>query len=730
MKTTITILAIAIGLAFVWAFYKQGAPPPRTAPDTPIATTHDDPSRPATAAEPSTTPLTSTPGDAAHQAAPGAPSTDAATAQLEPLEPIEGLRMRPADEAKTSTIGSVDPDGPYMLEAELTGWGAGVRRIRLSRYTQAAADDTPYTVQQALEVPTPSGQTLRVYPFAARSVTVNGQRVGLEAQRWQLVEPGVYRADLVDAADHPVLTITRRYTILNEHASTYDLRCDQLLKNHSNTPLRVVWEQYAQGDVPLGKSSYMGDRRLLIAGYHDLDYNPTRQFIYTKGAYLTRAGVINGGPFWHDNEDLPTHRELVWFAALNRYFAAAVHPVIDTPTVPTPYSDTSPTAVTPLDADFTRLGIHVIGQEPESGDDPRASAFTLTSRPLDIPAGGTAQLDLSLYAGPRKTEVFNEEPYSSLGFAKMVVYELGCALFTFQPLARGLLAFLKAIHFVVRDWAVAIIFLVLCVRLVLHPITKKAQVNMFKMSKQMQSMQPEIEKLKKKYKDDQQKFQQEQLKLWREKGVNPVNMLGCLPMFLQTPIWVALYAMLYLAIELRHQPAFYGFFQSITGGRWHFLGDLSSPDNFIRFAGDGYTLNLLFIHPTFAGINVLPLLMAVVFFFQQKLTTPPPANEQAAQQQKMMKFMVLLFPVMLYSAPSGLTLYILASTCAGILDSYVVRKHVKQQEEAGLLLNATPKKPPKPGGFMDRMQKALEAKQREAAKKQRSGGASKRRKGK
>ena len=81
----------------------------------------------------------------------------------------------------------------------------------------------------------------------------------------------------------------------------------------------------------------------------------------------------------------------------------------------------------------------------------------------------------------------------------------------------------------------------------------------------------------------------------------------------------------------------------------------------------------------------------------------------------MMRFMVLLFPVFLYSAPSGLTLYILASTTAGVVDSYIVRRHVKQQEEAGLLFV---KKERKPGGFMDRLSKAMEEKQKQMAQLQ------------
>ena len=94
---------------------------------------------------------------------------------------------------------------------------------------------------------------------------------------------------------------------------------------------------------------------------------------------------------------------------------------------------------------------------------------------------------------------------------------------------------------------------------------------------------------------------------------------------------------------------------------------------------------------------------------------PDPTDEMAVQTQKMMKFMTLLFPFFLYSAPSGLTLYILSSTTAGMIDSYFVRKHIKEQEESGELFKA---KPRKEGGLRDRMGKYMQKKMEEAQRMQ------------
>jgi membrane protein insertase Oxa1/YidC/SpoIIIJ len=115
---------------------------------------------------------------------------------------------------------------------------------------------------------------------------------------------------------------------------------------------------------------------------------------------------------------------------------------------------------------------------------------------------------------------------------------------------------------------------------------------------------------------------------------------------------------------------------------WAFMGDLSAPDNFIDF---GVSYDLWFFE--FSGINLLPLLMGLVFYFQQKYMTPPPSanmSEDQLRQQKLMKIMMLvLFPLMLYGAPSGLTLYILTSSIIGTLESRYIRGHIKKlQDEA------------------------------------------------
>ena len=142
-------------------------------------------------------------------------------------------------------------------------------------------------------------------------------------------------------------------------------------------------------------------------------------------------------------------------------------------------------------------------------------------------------------------------------------------------------------------------------------------------------------------------------------------------MFLQMPIWIALYSALQSTFEFRHEPFLYGL-------TW--IDDLAKPDGLIRLDHPVH----LFWGITLSGLNILPLLLAVVFYMQAEIQgrLQPKGTPEQEQQKKMMKWMSLLFPVFLYSGPSGLNLYILTSTTIGIIESKIIRKHIKEREEA------------------------------------------------
>ncbi len=735
---TLLILVAAVSLLIIFSTGNSGtgtAPTDTTAPNTAPgsnatapdeAKTGDDAAQQvdgntAVAQDNTPAPAASDPSDNTDIAAPAAD----ASATPKTIVKLPAMVAVGGDEVAAVSIGDhADiPDDAYRMKVTFTQWGAAIKQIELAHYSNVVYEHDPYIVQRYIDdMPGIKGS---VYPMAARLVTINGQRVSLSGVRWELVDQSAndneqsatFAVTIRTQEEQPrdVLRVTRTYRLV---LGRYDVQLDQAMENLLGEPLEVRFSQLAQTDMP-SKASYMGDRRTLLMGYHNPEYDAARSIVFTEGFNPTRQQVIDDAAdaaenrqaapaLWPTDTSVEEKYELVWAAMSNRYFTTAIY------APPTKVSAVDEPGWRPARLDEGMATLRPIVQTGEDSEDDRI-VLVVDSAPLSLAnKADTASFNLHLYAGPKAPDVIDADPqYQALGLHEVIVYNLGgcCTFLTFSWLAEGLLGFLKLLQSFLFDWGVAIIILVIVVRLVLHPLTKKSQIQMMKFGKQMQKLNPEIQKIKEKYKDDSSKQQAEMMKLYKEKGVNPAAMgLGCLPMFLQMPIWIALYAMLFFAIELRHQPAFFDVFHTIgeaIGVQWNFLSDLSTSDNFLPLPVD-----IPFIGDSF---NILPICMALVFFFQQKFMSSAQSTatmtDQQRQQQAMMKWMMpILFPIMLYQAPSGLTLYMVASSLAGILDSYFVRKHLKDQEESGELFKP---KTPKKGGFMERMQQAALERQKQ-----------------
>jgi YidC/Oxa1 family membrane protein insertase len=270
------------------------------------------------------------------------------------------------------------------------------------------------------------------------------------------------------------------------------------------------------------------------------------------------------------------------------------------------------------------------------------------------------------YIGPKDKSLFDKnELYKKLGFFQTIDFQACCCpAALINPIAFGMLAAMKWMYGFVGNYGVVIIILVFLIRLVMHPVTKKSQVSMSRMSK----LAPKVEEIKKKYAGNKTEMNKQVMALYKEQGASPI--MGMLPVMAQMPIWIALWSAVNTSIELRGA-AFLPF--------W--ITDLSAPDALFRFPA--FTLPLLGMLDSF---NLLPILMGVAFYLQQKLTPTQPTastSPQMAQQQKMMMIMMpLMFPLMLYKAPSGVNLYIMASTFAGVIEQYVIKKHIREKEQA------------------------------------------------
>jgi len=343
---------------------------------------------------------------------------------------------------------------------------------------------------------------------------------------------------------------------------------------------------------------------------------------------------------------------LLWLGAGSVYFDAIVRPESLDPNDPSPKYIAKATGE---------------ALNPTSEPHERQVRITFETDQLQLLPNQPLETKGSLFLGPKQRALLNTAYYQAFprSYDRTLVIARGpCSVCTFQPLINALVMILRGFHFVLRDWGLAIIALVLLVRALLHPITKRSQVSMLKMGK----MGPEIERLKKKYGDNKDELNKAMMQVYKEQGFTPV--LGCLPMFLQMPIWIALWQALQTTFELRQA-------EFLWGLTW--IHDLAKPDQLIKFA---HPIPLMLFGWQLHAINLLPILMVGVTYLNQKFMPKPVATTpEQEQQQKMMMWMTLVFPLMFYTFPSGLNLYYVTSMGLGIIESKIVRDHIKKKEE-------------------------------------------------
>jgi len=549
-------------------------------------------------------------------------------------------------------------DKSYALRVALDPVGAGLQSVTLNDFKRSVEDPRPYLFQQPY-----AGHEAQSRALATRWVNVNGQTFDLANVPWTLAEgstaeAATYTLDLVGDAG-PVARLRKTYRVFprdtKERAGSggFEVAVDYAVQNLSNASLTV--KSAFNGPVLPPSEISRGPDRQVLSGHKD------GTNVHVVGHIVESFKPEDPTIDLTQDKD---KRPALWAGAASVYFDAIVLPS-DAQTSPASGATTNPAAAAPAKyvQSIKAEGIDV-RKETEGPD--RTVATVFETGEMKIPAGGQVSMPLSAYFGPRWRSVLNTPYYSSLprGYNATLVIASGyCAICTFQWLIDALVWMLNGFHLITRDWGLAIICLVVLVRTLLHPVTKRSQVSMMKMGK----MGPEMQRLKEKYGDNKEELSKAMWEFQKTQGVTPI--LGCLPMFLQMPIWIALWSSLQSTFELRQAPFLWGF-------TW--IHDLAKPDALIRWS----TVRLPFgMH--LESLNLLPILLGVVFFIQQKLQPKPvAATPEQAQQQKMMQWMSLLFPLFLYNGPSGLNLYIMTSTTIGIIESKRIRDHIKQREEA------------------------------------------------
>jgi YidC/Oxa1 family membrane protein insertase len=543
-------------------------------------------------------------------------------------------------ESKTFTLGSTEKGNPYKLELSLTSKGAGISNAAFRDYTnRSRTEPKPFVCLTSVDDTVSLASKRLLLPEIEKSFPLDRLNWVSEGVDKKNGSESVSFSALILQDDYEFIKLTKTYTLRSED---FLIDCNVTISNLSKAEAQVAFEML--GPAGITREDPRVDMRTVTAAFVN-----TTGIVETTKSNL-KSVIKEGGKvkMFHKNAEF----KYIWSAVSDKYFTSIIRPV------PASDSNMFPKWIAESYAESFDPDVNV--------KDDENLGVMLKTQTASIEAGKEITYHYQIYIGPKDKDLFKSNAlFNQLGFIHTIDFSACCGI-GFGWLSFAILDAMDWLHNYIPNYGVIIIIFVLVVRLVLHPITKKSQVSMMRMSK----LGPMAEEIKKKYGDNKAEMQKHMGALYREHGIAP--MLGCLPMVLQMPIWVALYSAINTGIEFRGA-AFLPF--------W--ITDLSMPDSL--FALPRIVEQVPFIGPMIGtGFNVLPILLGVAMFAQQKLmpsTAAPSTNPQAAQQQKMMLWMMpVMMLIFLYRAPSGLNLYIMASTAAGVVEQYVIRKHIKERE--------------------------------------------------
>ncbi len=573
---------------------------------------------------------------------------------ITPAQPAkEGIFSVEHSELRNIKIGSTDVKSGYKFQIELTSKGAAIEKATFSEFNNRDRKNP-----QPLNIMTPAKQlnAPAVMTMANREFMLPeyDKQLRLENLYWQSFErvtnedgsqSARFEAVILEQnSNQPFIKIIKTYTIRKD---SYLIDCDIKVENLSDSKEQIRFN--LSGPSGIEKEDFRNDMRSTMAYY--VDSEGQIQTVIANTQALRKENSIKSLD--------KTDSNFVWSAIINKYFAAILVPLPDPNQA---YCDW-------------------VGKKSGILYDPNGTAkkvsqgatigvnLYIANRELAAAGqeGSSKDYNFRLYIGPKEKSVFDKnEQYKNWGFVNVINFNscFCCPNCLINPLAFGILATMKWMYGIwPHNYGIVIIILVFLMRLIIHPLTKKSQVSMSKMGK----LAPKVEEIKKKYANDQKEMNKKMMELYKEQGASPI--MGMLPMFVQMPIWIALWSAVNTSVALRGE----GFLP-------FWITDLSTPDAAYTFTNP---ITIPVLGWQIFSINLLPILMGVAFYFQQKIMPAQTgaSNPQMETQQKMMKIMMpLMFPLMLYNGPSGVNLYIMSSTFAGVIEQAVIRKHIEEKE--------------------------------------------------
>jgi YidC/Oxa1 family membrane protein insertase len=391
----------------------------------------------------------------------------------------------------------------------------------------------------------------------------------------------------------------------------------------------------------------------------NIDYERTYSTIYYK---IDEGGTDYCSCRNSDTEDL-TGKSIKWISSSNQFF------------------------------NFT-----LIGNAPFEGgtvetlvpEDPQTVDYlksTVAHLNLSKYSSNSSQYNFTIFAGPNEFELLK-----SYNLYLEDIIPFGSSIFGSinRWIIRPLFNFMELFF---NNPGISIVFLTLLVKLFMYPLTYKMLYSQAKMS----ALKPRLSHLKDKYKDDAAGLQAETMKIYREHGASPLD--GCFPMFLQMPIWFALYRFFPASIDFRQ-------------AEFLWATDLSTYDEFITlpFELPFYGAHVSLFTILWAGTTIL-----YTWYNSQQMS-------QMTNMNPMMKYMQYFMPIMFIFAfnnfASGLTAYLFFSNVFNIGQTFVTRKFIIDEQKIIAKMEDYKKKPKKKSSFQDKLEKALAEQQRIAKEKE------------
>jgi YidC/Oxa1 family membrane protein insertase len=545
--------------------------------------------------------------------------------------PVAGPARSPGDTTLSPAKPAVPTPAEYVtiendfISVRLTNHGGAIDQIALKHHQAEKDKPDPYTFNRLQAAPVLS---LANFPGADRNTAYT-----LVSQS---PTEAVYRATTGS------LEITRRYSVAKSPGlDDYQIRHETVFRNLSDQALPLPRASFNLGTAaPLNESDH---GLYLNTGYSDgKDSHFIARSELEGGGLLATVGMKDGTP--PPFIERPT--AVAWASVKNQFFAMILTP--DQPGVGIRAERVKLFPLAPVE-DKRAYGMTGYAQ------------FDL--KPL--PAGGSETFGANFFAGPKEykrlsnLDVFKHGEEKVMQFDSFFFNKIFFSGF-FAPL---LLTIMTWVHSLVPNWGWAIVITTLLLKTVFLPFTLAAS----RSSKRMAKLQPHMQALRTKFKDNPQKLQTETMKLFKENKVNPLG--GCIPILITIPFFIGFFSMLQSASELR--------FATFLWAK-----DLSAPD----------TVGHLFGIP----INVMPLLMGSTMIFQMRLT-PTPTTDNA--QATMMKIMPWIFTLFCYTFASGLALYSTINGLFTIVQQLVINRMPEPHLPAtsgtaagGTMKNVTPKK--------------------------------------